>query len=286
MTARARTAETERLVLSHFTLARDHPLDDRIRAAGLAGFDGIGLFAGHYRQLLADGWSANRLRENLDGNQVTMMEVEVLSGWGAFQPTDDYLDFERFVWTMVDEFDVPYVQAIGPAGTGSPERIDAMAVRFGQLCERAAEHGAKVGLEFLPFTDIADAADALAIVETAGRSNGGVCVDIWHHVRGRNDLELIRRIPPELIVGVQMSDGPARPTVADYKDDCLRHRVPPGDGTFDVDDFVRVLLDLGVDVPWDLEVCNERARDRPAAEHAIACATAMRNVLKRCLRAR
>jgi sugar phosphate isomerase/epimerase len=283
MTEHVRTAATERLVLSHFTLERNHPLDDRVRAAGAAGFTGIGLFAGQYRQLLAEGWTGARVRDLLDEAGVSIMEAEALSGWGAQRPSDDYLDFERFVWEMVDEFDVPYVQAIGPVDVGSDGSFREAAVRFGQLCDRAAEHGAIVGLEFLPFTNIVDAADALAIVDAAGRSNGGVCVDIWHHVRGANDLDLIRRIPTELIVGVQMSDGPAVPASADYKDDCLRHRVPPGEGTFDVDGFVTTLLDLGVDLPWDLEVCNDAAWGHPAIEHVTACADGMRNVLERCL---
>jgi sugar phosphate isomerase/epimerase len=302
MTTRPRTADTERLVLSHFTLARDHPIEDRIAAAAAAGFVGIGLFAGQYRQLLADGWSAGRLHELLDDAGVSMMEAEALAGWGARHPSDAYVDFERFVWEMVDEFDVPYVQAIGPVDLGADGSFADAATRFGELCDRAATHGATVGLEFLPFTNIVDAADALAIVEAAGRPNGGVCVDIWHHTRGADDLGLIARIPPELIVGVQMSDGPAAPIPVggrlddhdddhfddhyDYKDDCLRHRVPPGEGTFDVDGFVTLLLDLGVDRPWDLEVCNEDAWGRPAIDHVTACATGMRTVLERCLAAR
>jgi sugar phosphate isomerase/epimerase len=291
MTERHRTADTERLVLSHFTLAPAHPIEDRIAAAGAAGYAGIGLFAGQYRQLLADGWSPGRLHQLLDDAGISVMEAEALSGWGARHPSDHYLDFERFLWEMVDEFDVPYVQAIGPVDLGVDGSFDDAAARFGELCDRAAAHGATVGLEFLPFTNIVDAADALAIVETAGRPNGGVCVDIWHHTRGANDLDLIARIPPELIVGVQMSDGPVAPSSAgdddyDYKDDCLRHRVPPGDGTFAVDDLVTLLLDMGVDRPWDLEVCNEHAWGRPATEHVAACAAGMRAVLERCLAAR
>jgi sugar phosphate isomerase/epimerase len=274
-----RTVETERLVLSHFSLERHHPLDDRIQAAASAGFVGIGLFAGQYRQLLSDGWSAARVHELLDENDIAIAQVEVLSGWGARQPSDDYLDFERFVWEMVDEFGVPYVQAIGPV---DDTFVDA-AVRFAALCDRAAEHNATVGLEFLPFTNVADATDALAIVEGAGRPNGGVCVDIWHHVRGANDLDLIRRIPAEMIAGVQMNDGPMSPRLADYKEDCLRTRVPPGEGTFEVDAFVTALLDLGVDLSWDLEVCNDNAWGPSGAGHVAACADGMRDVLRRCL---
>jgi sugar phosphate isomerase/epimerase len=275
------TPGSDQLVLSHFSLARDHPLDDRIRAAAAAGFDGIGFFAGQY-PVLGDGWSAPRIHELLDRHGVVMAEVEALSGWGASIPSDRYLEFEQLVWMLVDEFDVPYVQAIGPVD-GS---ITDAGRRFGELCDRGAEHGATVGLEFLPFTNIVDATDAVAVVEAADRPNGGVCADIWHHVRGADDLDLIRRIPPELLVRVQMSDGPAAPTLDDYKDDCLRYRVPPGDGAFDVDGFVAAVLDLGYSGPWDLEVCNDDVWGRPPDEHVAGAAAGMRRVLERVRSAR
>ena len=37
------------LVLSHFSLGRDHPIADRIESASAAGFAGIGLYVGQFR---------------------------------------------------------------------------------------------------------------------------------------------------------------------------------------------------------------------------------------------
>ena len=274
-----RSLGSDDLVLSHFTLDRNHPLDDRIRAAAGAGFAGIGLYAGQFMRLRDDGLTIERFGEMLDAADVCLAEIEVLSGWGAATPSADYWRFEDVVWELVDAFECRYVQAIGPY-EGS---IADAAARFAEVCDRAADHGAVVGLEFLPFTNIVDATDALAIVEAAGRPNGGVCVDIWHHARGANDLDLIRAIPPELITGIQMSDGPREPTLADYKDDCLRHRVPPGDGEFGAVDFVRMLIDLGVDVPWSLEVCNDDVWGHPGGDHVRRVADAMRRVLAEAL---
>jgi sugar phosphate isomerase/epimerase len=271
-----RTLRADDLVLSHFSLDRNHPLDDRIRAAGAAGFAGIGLFAGQFITMRDAGFTIAELRDLLDSSGVCLAEIEVLAGWGAATPTDAYRDFEAVVWELVDAFESRYVQAIGPV-EGS---IADAAERFGAVCDRAADHGAVVGLEFLPFTNIVDAADALAIVEHAARPNGGVCVDIWHHTRGANDLDLVRAIPPELITGVQMSDGPLAPTLPDYKDDCLRNRVPPGEGEFGAVEFVRTLIDLGVDVPWSLEVCNDDVWGHPGADHVRAAADGMRRVLE------
>jgi sugar phosphate isomerase/epimerase len=263
------------LVLSHFTLARTHPLDDRIEAARAGGFAGIGLFAGEFIRLRSEGFDITQLRDLLDAADICLAEIEVLAGWGAARPADAYREFEAVVWELVDAFECRYVQAIGPY-EGS---IADAAGRFAGVCERAAEHGAVVGLEFLPFTNIVDARSALAIVEMADRPNGGVCVDIWHHARGADDLDLIRAIPVERILGVQMSDGPATPTLPDYKDDCLRHRVPPGEGEFGAVEFVRALIELGVDVPWSLEVCNDDVWGRPGADHARRAADAMRSIL-------
>ena len=52
-------------------------------------------------------------------------------------------------------------------------------------------------------------------------------------------------------------------------------------GEFDAIDFVRTLIDMGVDVPWSLEVCNDGAWGHPGADHVRAVADAMRDVLAR-----
>lgn len=274
----ARSLSGDDLVLSHFSLERDHDLSDRIATAGAAGFAGIGLFAGQWMSLESAGWSLPRLRDELDTASICLAEIEVLMNWGRTEQTADHLTFEATVWELADAFEPRYVQATGPFD-GS---IADAASRFGALCDRAADHGLVVGLEFLPFTNIYDAADARRIAEEADRPNGGVCVDIWHHVRGANDMSLIEAIPGELITGVQINDGPLRPpaeSTLDYKDDCLRNRLPPGDGEFDVAGMVALLRAKGVDIPWDLEVCNDDAWGMSAHEHVHAIATEMRNVL-------
>ena len=243
---RPRDLTADDLVLSHFSLGRDHPIEDRIEAASAAGFAGIGLFVGQYRKLLESGMTHGTARR-------PARRVEPVSRR------------DRGAGRMGDASTVGRLLGDGVGRLGPRRRIrradtsrrsgrtraplDEAAEQFGALCDRAADHGAVIGLEFLPFTNIVDAADALAIVERAGRPNGGVCVDIWHHARGANDLELIRSIPAELITGVQMSDGPAAPVLDDYKDDCLRHRVPPGEGTFGAETFVATLLEMGVGTP-------------------------------------
>ncbi len=272
MDARAHAPE---IVLSHFSLARHHPIDERVSAAAVAGFDGIGLYIGDHQRLAAEGHAGAWLDELLDAHGIRVREIEVVSAWA--RPGSDDRGFEATAWEMAYRWGCRYLQAIGPfEGT-----IADAAAAFAGLCDRAADHGLVVGLEFLPFTNIPDARVALEIVERADRDNGGVCVDIWHHVRGLNDLDAILAIPAPRITGVQLNDGPLRQQLDDYKDDCLRRRVPPGNGRFAVTEFVRALLHHGVTVPWSAEVCSDAvwtAHDDDVRAHVQACADGLRRV--------
>lgn len=265
------------LVLSHFTLGRHHDIEDRVRASAAAGCAGLGLYVGHYRRLEHSGFAPGGLAELLEQHGQCLAEIEVLRGWADPATTTDYLEVEATAWRMADAFGCRYVQAIGPY-VGS---IADAGRAYGGLCDRAADHDLVVGLEFLPFTNIFSAADALVVVEAAGRDNGGICVDIWHHQRGTADLDMIRSIPGERVTGIQISDGPIIPDDDDYYEDCLRNRRPPGEGEFDLAGFVEALRDAGANAPWSLEVCDEEVWDTDGRAHAVRCANGLKAFLDR-----
>lgn len=238
---------TRELVLSHFSLPRLHPIADRIRLAATNGFDAIGLFTGFYEQLEADGVEPAEIRDLLDQHGIRLRDVEVVPALGVGHEAR-----EAAAHRMADEFGCSYMQVIGPAG----DDIAAAGRAFGALCDRAADHGLVVGLEFLPFTDIRSVSDARRIVEEADRPNGGICVDIWHHERGARDLEAIAALPGELITGIQLNDGTRVPADPDYYTDCLANRVPMGEGEFDLPAFLDAVHGTGTTAPWSLEVCS------------------------------
>ncbi len=257
------------LVLSHFSLPRAHPIEERVRLAAAAGFDGIGLYVGHYAQMEADGFAPHGLRDLLDEHSVRLREIEVIPRLGV-----DAGEREATAWRMADEFGCRYVQVIGPGGDDLADAARA----FGAVCDRAADHGLVVGLEFLPFTDIVSVDDARHIVESAGRANGGICVDIWHHERGARDLAAIARVPGELITGIQLSDGTVAARDPDYYTDCLANRVAPGDGEFDFAGFVAAIAATGTTAPWSLEVCSADGWANPE-QHVQRIGAAIRRFL-------
>jgi sugar phosphate isomerase/epimerase len=267
------------LVWSHFSRPRFGAFEERVAAAAAAGMAGIGLYVFEYARLRdEEGRSPADIRAMLDRHSVVLADGEVVRGWWATEgeARAESARIESLAWEMADEFGIRYLQAIGPYECPLQQAADG----FGSLCDRAAEHDVLVGIEPLPYTNIATAADAQAIVRAAGRSNGGYCIDIWHHARGANDLEMIKRLEPDRVFAIQMNDGALLPAGDDYKIDCLANRLPPGQGQFDCVGFIRTLVDMGVTAPISLEVCSTQLWDAPADAAARAAADGMRDVLR------
>ena len=258
------------LVLSHFTLGRHHDITQRVDAAAAAGCQAIGIYLRDFQRLESED-TADRLAGLLDERNLCLAEIDAL----RLADTADAAEQEAAAFRIADQFGCRSLHVLGPhAGSVT----DGAAV-FAALCDRAADHGLLVGLEFLPTTNIATAADALRIVEAADRDNGGVCVDVWHHQRGANDLDLIRRLPGEKVIDVQMSDGPLAPLLEDYEHDTRRNRVPPGEGEFDLVGFVAAIRATGTTAPWALEVCNRAEWETNGTAFVARCADGLREVL-------
>jgi sugar phosphate isomerase/epimerase len=262
------------LILSHFSLGRFRPFEERVRAAAEAGFAAIGLYIGEYQRLRAEGARDADLRAVLDHYGMPLVEIEALRGWSATgAERAAYLQAEQPVFAMSDALGPGHhVQVIGPyAGT-----LDDAAEAFAGVCDRAAEHGLAAAIEFLPeMSNIGDAATAMQIVTRAGRANGGICLDCWHHFRGADDDDMLRAIPAERVFTVQFNDGPRQRVDPDYYTDCTRYREVPGEGEFDLAGFLGLLDEMGVRLPLSVEVISADLQQRPAAEatHRLADAT-------------
>ena len=265
------------LVLSHFSI-RDASFEDRVAAASASGFDAIGLYVGEYARLRASGRSDADLRDVLAAHGQRVHEYEALRGWGSSGAA--YAEYERrveLVEQMADAFGAPHhVQVVGPY-EGS---LADGAAAFGRMCDRLAERGIRAAIEYLPqMSNIPSAQAAWQLVETAGRDNGGLCVDSWHHVRSGETLDALAAVPAERVFGVQFDDGPPEQIDADYRIDCMSHRQVPGTGSFDLISFVRTLDAMGVDAAYAVEVISLELDALPAAEAARRMAEGARAVL-------
>jgi sugar phosphate isomerase/epimerase len=154
--------------------------------------------------------------------------------------------------------------------------LDAVAGAFAALCDRANAHGLLVTLEFLPWTMIRDVAMAATVVQRAGRTNGGVMLDAWHHFRSGATT---RSIPAAHVRGIQLNDAPAR-AESDLIDETLHRRLAPGDGDIDLTGLLRHLAAGGCTAPIGIEVFSDTWNSAPLRDTAQHMAAAARRTLE------
>jgi len=272
----ARDLGTDDLVWDHFSRPREEGVLPRVHAAAAAGYAAIGVFLGAWAALADDPAELERVDAALAETGLVVANIETLRGWQTPGDDEALRRQEAMAYAMTEHWGCRYVQVIGDA-TGP---LDHAAAGFAAMCDRAADHGLLVGLEWVPsMTNVGDATTALRIVTDADRDNGGFCVDSWHFTRSTNDLDDLRRLPGERVFATQWNDGTVAPQHPDYLQDCLTNRVPPGDGEFALVDIVRILDSIGSTAPIGVEVCSADLWAGPIDDAARLSADGMRRVL-------
>ena len=121
--------------------------------------------------------------------------------------------------------------------------VAELAGYFGRVCDRAADFGAQVHLEFMPFTVVPSLRIAWDLVRGADRPNGGLVFDTWHFFRGEPQFDVLGTVPGDRIFQVQLDDAPAVPHGSLREE--TSHRLLPGDGALDLTAAVRALHRIG-----------------------------------------
>lgn len=149
---------------------------------------------------------------------------------------------------------------------------------FAAFAQHAARHGLTADLEFMPWTGVRTAAEALKIVEAAGQPNGGVLADALHWDRTGGSIEDLTHLPRSRIHYFQLCDAPAEydPSDAGLIAIARGGRLLPGEGGIDLKSFVRALPN---DVPVSVEVASanlvSRFTPRARAAQALTAAKAI-----------
>jgi sugar phosphate isomerase/epimerase len=277
------------LVLCSGTLARATPWSDRLAAASAAGFRGISVWGRDHAAARRDGFSDADLRAQLDDHGLAVAEIDPAWWWlpgaaeiGRSLVEVDTLDVFRFgeqeLFAVADALGARSLNAVDVFG--GEWTLDDAAAALAALCDRAAEHGLLVQVEFLPWSRIPDLATAWEVVQRADRRNAGVAVDAWHWARSARscDLETLWAIPGEQLVAVQLDDGPAEPE-ANLMHATLHDRLLPGDGAIDLRALLAVLEQIGAVAPLGVEVFSDELHALAPAEAARRAADATRRVI-------
>jgi sugar phosphate isomerase/epimerase len=243
MGGRRRVTGTGRDILWHASLPA-LPLADRLSIAASAGFAGVSVSA----QDLMPGPSGPDPEATVRRAADMAVRLRCLDSVIAWYPHETPKRMAEAAQQDVDallalceRFAIPTVSAL--AMFPSTCDTDELAGCFARLCDRAAEHGLAVHLEFTPFPPITGLRGGWDLVQLAGRGNGGILLDTWHFFRSDADLDLVATAGHR-VTAVQLSDG-CPDFVESLLKDTFRHRRLPGEGSFDLTGLLEILSRTG-----------------------------------------
>ncbi|GIJ44896.1 hypothetical protein Val02_17820 [Virgisporangium aliadipatigenens] len=254
--------------------------EERVAAAASVGAVGTGVNSYELTALLATRTHAD-LRAVAEHHGLPIGEVELALGWYV---SGDDLGFgtEAAVFDHAERLGATRVKTVAniipPAESPTPEQA---VERFAALCDRAAERGLTIGLEPVGLDPTFTHADAAEVVRLADRPNGGLVLDAWHVFRDPTGLSTLEAVDGRHIVSVEICDAHAVPQGENIQDDCLNHRLLPGEGELDLVRFARLLWAKGVRMPVSLEVLNTELRTLSPKENAERSVAALRALVTR-----
>lgn len=235
------------------------PIDlrERVETASRIGYVGMGFL--HDDLAVAEKkYGLDGIKQILDDNGMAC-EIEMLGGWWATGEERRASDQMRAGMLRMAETLRPRELKIGPDDDDRPFDMAHWQQEFATLCEQAAQVGTRVGIEFLPWTNIKDLATARQLVEGAGHPAGGLVMDVWHTERFGTPASEIADVPAERIIAVELSD--ADPQVdGGLIHDTQCNRKFCGEGSFHLVDDVRALREAGWDGPWGVEILSDDYR--------------------------
>jgi sugar phosphate isomerase/epimerase len=265
------------LLAGYWTLAGDcyamgpseiatFPLRERVEAAASAGYSGLGLVHQDFvHNAKSIGYPA--MKRLFDDHGIVHIEVEFLGDW--FETGEKKAKSDRIRADLLEAAHELRARDIKCAGEMWTDKGDVakMGDAFASVCADARKVGATVAMEILPMSNVRTLETARAIVERAGEPNGGLCLDIWHFVRGGIDFAKIKMLPATMINSVELDDAAAEPKGALWED-TLHHRLYPGEGSFDCPAFIDAVEQAGFRSFYGVEIINETYRKLPLREQA------------------
>lgn len=237
---------------------------DRCAEAAKAGFKGIGLWhADVTRQL--ETTTLDEMATIFKDAGLKYLEVEFLAEFWVDEGEPARAESDRLrkqLFETAAAFDAHHIKVGNIPGT--PCELDKLIEAFTELCQDAAKHtDAKVVYEFMPFDVNVNTLDtALELVQGAAEPNGALAIDTWHMGKLGISPADLKRIPPEYLGWVELSDGQYE-NMPDPIDEVVNRRKLPGEGEFDIPGYVEACQHVGYEGPWGVEVLSEELRNLP-----------------------
>lgn len=245
------------------------PLEDVLRGVAEAGLGHVGIDGFTMGEYISRRGAPDRLAALLTRYGLDCTDVGVLRIGGPIETIDAARALAALAQASGARICVTAVDT-DPAA----ESTTALLARCADLFSAV---GVRIALEFLPYTPLGTLVEARDLCAAVGWQRCGVLVDSWMFFRGQNSWADLRALTADQVAYVQLDDAP-EPIGPDPVYESRHRRVLPGQGVFDLAEFVRVLQEIGFDGPVGVEVLSDEFRALDPVDQGRAAATAARAV--------
>jgi len=269
------------LVLCSGTIARA-PLPEAVPIAAAVGFRAVSVYFDDYVAVRDRGWTDGALHTLLDDHGLAVAELDGAMRWlpgDARGPSPvEFLDAAAALGARSCTVIEVEGRVLGD-GAGADLPFAVVVEEFATLCDLAAARDLLLHVEYFPVSGIRDLATAHAIAVAAGRDNGGVLLDVFHHTRGADAGRTDLGGAATRVFGVQVNDARAEPAMS-LRREIMHDRLLPGEGAANVAELLRALREQGCTAPFGVEVYSDDLHALGAAEAARRAGHALRRVVQ------
>lgn len=233
-----------------------------VEAAYAGGFAGLSLRLDTYLDAKDHGLSIETMRSMLADNNLVVNDLDaiVFSMRGGDGAPWQAKANEEFVLEAAEAFEVKNTNTvfIGEGEATTQAELECFAEIFAPVATKMLAAGLRPYIEFVPsVSPIKNVNNVTKILQYAGIEQVGYLLDSWHCHVGSTTEEDLWALPGDRILGIQLSDIPAKPPEQLIKVG-LHERVAPGQGGLDLVGFIQMLDKLGSKAPLAVEVFSDQ----------------------------
>ena len=252
-------------------------LRERIEAASATGFRGFGVLSDDLPAAV-DEYGLAGIAKILADNGIDHLELEGIPYWWENGPRREESDrVRRSLLEAAEALGARHIK-VTPDGDDGPWDRALWAAKFAELATQADGVGARLGIEFFPWSNIKTLQDGLQLVTDAGHDAGGVIIDTWHIARANTPIADLATAPVERIIGVELNDADEQ-VIGTLFEDTVHRRRYCGEGSFDLAGMIAALRTAGWNGPWGVEILSDEHRSLPVQEALRRAAVSARDVL-------
>ncbi|MGY1624526.1 bifunctional sugar phosphate isomerase/epimerase/4-hydroxyphenylpyruvate dioxygenase family protein [Geodermatophilus sp. SYSU D00965] len=261
------SASAERPRRAIATVCLSGTLEDKLTAAAAAGFDGVEVFE---PDLVASPWSPAELAARCADLGLSIDLYQPFRDLDSADPDRFARNLRRFdrkldVMAALGVDTVLVCSSVAPDAVADP---DALAEQLAAAAARAGERGARIAYEALAWgTHVSTWEASWDAVRRADSPALGLCLDSFHVLSRGGDPAGFLDVPGEKLFFLQLADAPQlRMDVLQWS---RHHRLFPGQGAFDLPEFLGCVLAAGYTGPLSLEVFNDVYRQADPGRTAV-----------------